>query len=196
MVTEARRRNEIRVVAVNDAYRLLPNADILYACDAAWWRQHSGCPGFAGERWSSHNLKAEDDKSEIADRYGVNLVAGDHKQTFSHDPGLIHYGSNSGFQGINVAILKGADPVILVGFNMSGGTHFFGRHPPGLLQNSDFSRFVPNFEYAARHLRGVTVINATPGSALKCFPMMDLPDALSHSPSDRSSDNLAVADLA
>jgi hypothetical protein len=31
-------------IAVNDAYRLFPWADILYASDGAW---------FAGERWSS-----------------------------------------------------------------------------------------------------------------------------------------------
>ena len=33
-----------RVIVVNDAYRLLPRADILYACDARWWELHEGAP--------------------------------------------------------------------------------------------------------------------------------------------------------
>src|SRR5512139_1237105 len=38
------------VVAVNDAYRLFPDADVLYACDPKWWDVHKGVRKFAGER--------------------------------------------------------------------------------------------------------------------------------------------------
>jgi len=39
---------KIRVIAVNDAYRLAPWADILYACEARWWFWHKGVLGFKG----------------------------------------------------------------------------------------------------------------------------------------------------
>lgn len=176
------------VLAVNDAYRLFPAAAVLYACDEKWWDAHSGCPDFLGEKWSSHGSAPRDgkeghnDKLGCAERYGLNLVQGYDREGFSLDPACIHYGSNSGFQAINLAILFGALRILLVGFDMSarGKSHFFGEHPEGLIRNSNYERFVPQFERAARRLPSdIEIINCTPGSALRCFPMMDLEDALS-----------------
>jgi hypothetical protein len=106
------------IVAVNDAYRLLPFAQVLYACDATWWNAHQGCPGFAGEKWSSHGAVGRvrhNDKSATALRHRLNLIEGQDGEGFSFDPGLIHYGSNSGFQAVNLALLMGATRIILVG---------------------------------------------------------------------------------
>lgn len=175
-----------RLIAINDAYKLIPFADVLYACDAAWWDVHQGANGFRGERWSSHGKPGHDDKRACADRWGLNIVGGAEREGFSADHRLIHYGSNSGFQGINLAILFGARRIILVGFNMQApkGTpvHFFGDHPKGLYNNRDYDRFIPAFDEAAKSLPpGVEIINCTPGSALRCFPMADLKDALTAS---------------
>jgi hypothetical protein len=170
------------IVAVNDSHRILPHAEILYACDAKWWDVHSGCPDFAGEKWSCHGSASHNDKMATAHRYGLNLVRGEDGEGFSLDPSKIHYGSNSGFQAINLAILFGAKRILLVGFDMSSRTksHFFGDHPAGLIRCNDYERFIPQFERAARRLPpDIEVINCTPGSALRCFPMMDIQDALS-----------------
>ncbi|MPZ58445.1 MAG: hypothetical protein GEU91_18520 [Rhizobiales bacterium] len=170
-----------RVVAVNDAYRLLPFADVLYACDTKWWDVHAGCSGFAGERWSCHGDAVHNDKRLAAERYGLMLVRGRDAEGFSLDPSRIHYGSNSGFQAINLAILFGAKRIVLVGFDMrvNGTRHFFGDHPSPLLNSSDYVKWVPIFARAARMLPPeIEIINATPGSALTCFPMMDLADGL------------------
>jgi hypothetical protein len=175
-----------RVIAVNDAYRLLPFADILYACDAAWWGVHRGAPVFSGERWSCHGSRAHNDKLACADRYALNLVQGDSREGFSFDPARIHYGSNSGFQAINLGIHFGSGlsrrRILLVGFDMhapGGRAHFFGDHPPGLAQDKNYGRFLSAFERAAKALPpGLKIINCTPGSALRCFPMADLNDAL------------------
>jgi hypothetical protein len=169
------------IIAVNDAYRVIPSAHVLYACDAKWWEVHEGCPGFAGEKWSSHG--ETNDKRSCAEKFGLKLVEGKHADTFGID--RVHYGSNSGFQAVNLAMLFGFTRIILTGFDMHNraGRHFFGDHPKGLLNNDRYESFVPAFEYAAKHLpAGIEVINATPGSAITCFPMMDLPDALSASP--------------
>jgi hypothetical protein len=41
---------------------------------------------------------------------------------------------------------------------------------------------VPVFRNAARHLEGVEIVNATPGSALDCWPVMTIEDALAEWP--------------
>jgi hypothetical protein len=166
-------------VVVNDAWRLLPWADVLFATDTAWWHFHRGVPAFQGEKWSSHGTG--NDKLDVAMAYGVKCVAGKHGAEFLTEPGRICYGSNSGFQAINLAIQFGAARIVLVGFNMQrvgGAMHFFGDHPRGL-RNADPIRFRTYFHQAARKMpAGVTIINATPDSALDCFPKMSLADAL------------------
>lgn len=173
------------VLAVGDAWRLLPRADILYGCDAAWWRHHQGVPDFAGERWSSHGGATQDDKREVAARFGLNLVSGAPGDGFSTDPATIHYGSNSGFQAVNLAghLLGWKGRILLVGFDMrrvGGRAHFFGEHPKGLRATRTYKSFIDAFRRAAKALPpGVEIVNCTPGSALDCFPVMELADALS-----------------
>jgi len=167
------------VIAVQDAYRLLPEADILYGCDAKWWNHHRGCPDFRGEKWSSHNHKDHaDDKRVVAELFNINLINGKAGAGFSTDPKLIHYGDNSGFQAINLAIVCGANHIVLVGYDMrhvDGKAHFFGDHPQGLFQRKEYDSFVKKF---APPPEGVTIINATPGSALNAYPIMTLEKAL------------------
>jgi hypothetical protein len=168
-----------RVVAVNDAYKLFPFADVLYACDAKWWDVHKGCPGFLGERWSSHEKGGSNDKREAGAKYGLKLVAGRSGETFRTD-GAIAYGSNSGFQAVNLAILFGASRIVLVGFDMrevGGRRHFFGEHPRPLRSGGCFQSWAAKFASAAKCLpAGVQVVNATPGSAVKAFPFVKLDD--------------------
>jgi hypothetical protein len=167
------------ILAVSDAYRLLPFADVLYSCDERWWTVHKGCPDFAGEKWSSHGGAKKNDKISASQKYGLNLVAGQDKEGFSPDPGIIHYGSNSGFQAVNLALLMGARQIVLVGFDMKG-SHFFGKHPAPLRNTSNYVNFIAAFKRAAKTLPAdVEIINATPGSALTCFKRQTLDDALS-----------------
>lgn len=175
------------LVAVNDAYRLMPFADALYACDRKWWLKHK--PQFSGEMWTSHEPHSLNDKSDLQID-GLNYVAGTHGIGFSLNPSVLHYGSNSGFQAINLAILKGCRFIVLVGFDMCrrDKAHFFGDHPEGFYTNSDrdFRAYIPEFEMAAKRMPAdLTIINATPGSALSCFPMMSLKDAVDRGESER-----------
>lgn len=169
------------IIAVNDAYKLLPDAPVLYACDNAWWRVHKGCPDFKGEKWSTHNPKGND-KLQVAKLYGLRLIAGRRGPGFSSDPSVIYYGDNSGFQAVNLAIHFGAKRIVLVGFDMrqvGSQQHFFGSHPHPLRRSSSYSVFVKAFHNASAAVpNGAKIINATPGSALKSFPFMSLQEAL------------------
>jgi hypothetical protein len=181
-----------RVIAVNDAYRLLPYADILYACDETWWKVHiDGVQkGFHGERWTTHEGQRRGEsnwKGDMPAEWSVNLVAGKAASTFSADPSVIHYGSNSGFQAVNLALLKGATQVVLVGFDMrvvAGQRHFFGDHPEPLHNRADYNSFIAPFEIASRKCTW-PIVNATPGSALRCFPPVDLDAAIAAWSDDR-----------
>lgn len=173
------------VIAVNDAYKLFPDAMALYACDADWWRVHDGCPEFRGEKWSSHTVEENgrhNNKLETARRYDLRLIEGRDRDGFSFEPNVIHYGSNSGFQAINLALQFGARRVVLVGFDMrlvDGVRHFFGDHPALLRNGGSYANFIRAFRAAAATLPdNIEIVNATPGSGLKCFPMMELKDAI------------------
>jgi hypothetical protein len=180
-----------RVLAVNDAYKLIPWAEVLYACDAGWIDAHKGAPDFQGQRWTSHGMRPLNDKRRIAGRYDLHIIGGEDGEGFSLDPRCIHYGGNSGFQAVNLALLFGANPVILVGFDMQrvdGRDHFFGNHPPGLIAPGPFGQWIENFRRAAALLPPeIRVLNATPNSALDAFPMVDLERVLQE-PRDANSD--------
>lgn len=171
------------VIAVNDAYRLFPYARALYAADAQWWQLHDGCPTFAGEKWITVNPNCATLNIPAAKRYGLQVIDSErHKPGFCFESGQIHLGGNSGFQAVNLAFQKGAKTAVLVGFDMQG-SHFFGDHPPMARRQpksaKGFPRWIRQFSLARDMLPpGISIINATPNSALTCFPMMDLDEAL------------------
>ena len=170
------------VLVIKQAYRLVPWAEVMYGCDAKFWQREAGCPDYKGERWSSHD-NSSNQKLASARDYGVKLCNGKAGTRFSLDPNAIHYGSNSGFQAINLTILFGATYIVLVGFDMKlvNGQRYFDPPHPTQRSTPGYDKFAPVFELAARHLPPtIKIVNATPGSALKAFPMMELDNALAH----------------
>jgi hypothetical protein len=160
---------------------MIPDADVLYGCDERWWDSQAGCMDFGGEKFSTHDKEStSNDKAQAAEKYDITLVKGSPDAGFSLDPGVIHYGDNSGFQALNLAVLFGSPYIVLVGYDMrhvGGKSHFFGDHPTGLFQRNEYQSFARKFDKAPPP-EGVQIINATPGSALTCYPMMALEEAL------------------
>ena len=159
----------------------MPWADVLYGCEPRWWNAHKNCDGFEGVKWSTHDKNTtSNDKIALAEQYGINLVRGTVAKGFSTDPGVIHYGDNSGFQTLNLAVLLGSPYIVLVGFDMrhiAGKSHFFGDHPADLFQRKEYESFRIHFNRASPP-DGVQIINATPDSGLKCYPMMELEESI------------------
>lgn len=155
-------------IAVADAWEWAPWSEILYACDGRWWDWHRArWPSFAGRKITQDH--------DAAQKYGIEHIQSKPLPGFSFTPGIIHQGSNSGFQALNLAILMGARVIYLLGYDMraiDGRTHCFGKHPGELQQESAFSHFVRAFHRAAPDLRkkGIQVFNCSKQSALKCFP--------------------------
>lgn len=162
---------------INTSFRLAPWADVLYACDLAWWDQHYAevRDGFKGELWTQ--------TKEAAVRHGINRVEGRTGRGLCREPGVIHQGGNSGYQAIGLAVLQGARRVVLLGYDMQrtgGRSHWHGDHPGGLRNSSPFTSWLQKFGELAADLAadGVEVINATRETALKCFRRARLEDVL------------------
>jgi hypothetical protein len=155
------RVRHLRVVAVSNAYTLAPWAEALVAQDRAWWRAHPDALEFAGRKFSCMPLSAEVEEVPKC--------------------GLIRSGTNSGLLGIEVARRLGAAKVLLLGFDLHG-SHFFGRHVGEKLKNTEddkrpgggYARMQRQFHEWAQGHKGLQVINCTPGSALRAFPMRSL----------------------
>ena len=167
-------RGRAPLYAVNDVYKLAPWAKVFYACDAEWWdAHHEGIENLAGEKWTINKAAAE--------KYKLNFIPGLPAKKFSNSPGYIATGGNSGFQALNLAVLHGAQRVILLGYDMQlapdGKRHFFGNHPGGMNRNSRYQDWIKNFRRAKPYIK-IEVINCTRETALDCFPKTKLKDAL------------------
>ena len=162
-------RGRARVIAVSDAWRLAPWADVLYSCDAKWWHHHRNAQKFAG-------LKVG--LTDCITFPAVRLMRHRLRDGFDADPGYLATGANSGYQAVHLAAHFGASRIVLLGFDMreTQRSHFFGDHPPGLKRESPYATWIERFRTLAAPLRGrgVEVINCTPGSALDAFPAGEL----------------------
>lgn len=158
----------IRVIAVNCTHELAPLADLLYAADASWWNvHHAATKRFIG-------LKACAEETHFDD---VLRIKDSGKEGFDPDPAAIRGGGNSGYAAIHLAAHLGCRKIVLCGFDMRGG-NWHGKHKQPLRTRGEgrYAQWIPRFSTLAPELakRGIEVINATPGSALKCFPQMEL----------------------
>lgn len=178
----------VRVIAINDAYRLAPWADVLYFCDDKWWQWHHE----KLREWGGLIVRLQGGKHDFGDRR-IKVIRNYGRQGHNKAPeGLcklrdgVFHGQNSGFQAIGLAVHLGAKRIVLLGYDMHAPhvnghtkTHWFGDHPGGTSpkvyeqMRQDFPLLV-----APLKARGVEVLNATPGSKLDTFPRKPLAEAL------------------
>lgn len=146
-----------KVAAVSDSWRLAPWADILVSSDAAWWDAHPEALSFPRQKYGA--------MPAFRHIEGVERVAGG--------------GLNSGLLAVMVAVSLGAKKVLLLGIDLhSPGQHWFGRHPLPL-KSSTKNRFETFKKQFARYRPdGVEIVNCTSGSALQCYPMQSVEEAL------------------
>jgi len=96
----------------------------------------------------------------------------------------IGHGNNSGYGALNLAVCLGANPIYLLGFDMSYvredptdvmkiRTHWHEGHPQPHRPDT-VAKFVEYFRLPAVRTRelGIDVINLNPRSRLNCFPKM------------------------
>lgn len=173
-------RGRAKVVAIKKNVELIPWADVVYGCDAAWWLHKRGLVDYKGLKvaWHKHACARFPDIKKIEiDESQEKLHPNARKYRMVFDrPGVLGGGGNSGYQAVNLAAQFGAKKIILVGFDMQerGGVHWYGRNHWEKAGNPDsdcFRRWRAAFNVAAHDLeeQGVHVINVSPVSALTCF---------------------------
>ena len=159
----------------NDAFRIVPYLDVSYACDPPWI-QHA----VKHYDWLGHpSVKWTQDK-DMAPKYGLNWINGTSAPGLSTNRTLIHFGSNSGYQVLNLALLYGCQRFVLVGYNMNahgGAKHFFGEHPQPMARGTSFPTFIQHFATIGPPWRE-RIINCTEHSSLDCFVKADLKETL------------------
>lgn len=190
-----RSRDGCRVIVINDNYTICPWADALYFADFRWWEHHRDKPFFRD--FHGRKISIENGAGRFAQDCTVlkNMSqVGGTMGKLSTDPEGIFTGANSGYQAINVAVLYGARRIILLGYDMKAkempidepgksgvrlSHHWFGEHPWPADAHS-YVYFREEFKRMATtaKLNGIEILNATPNSALECFPMVALDEVI------------------
>lgn len=155
-------------IVTNTTFRMCPWADVLFAFDGKWWKHHLAevKASFRGARigWAPGVAS-----------YGVPSLHGE-RAWFTH----FH---NSGASAASLAIVGGAERVILLGYDCQrtgGRVHWHGDHPAGLGNAASMRNWPTHFKGLSRYAasRGVPVLNASRETALTFFPRMPLEQAL------------------
>lgn len=170
-------------IPTNNRPAMAPWADVLYAADYSWWYHNKEAVlAFQGRRAA---IDTQNDRWCWELLEAVSFLRHGGVDGFDERPDYIRSGGNSGYQGVHLAISLGARRVILCGFDMhaKNGEHWFGSHHWKRNFASRYDMFLNRFKQGApAFMKRAEIVNATPGSALKCFPMQSLEDALNGVP--------------
>jgi hypothetical protein len=164
------------VIGVNDAFKLGDWVDICWWGDCRWgvWN-HDALQEFGGLSVSCTRCNCQHpDTLQVRRREGFGI------STCSSE---VFWNRSSGASAINLAYHLGAARIVLLGFDMTmrDGNHNWHSnhrsHPrPSIYQE----RFLPPFEKIAEDAKRLKleILNASPGSELKVFPMVKLEEVV------------------
>lgn len=172
------------VIAINDAVRLAPWAQVLYSSDSLWWDRYKGMPKFQGLRFkvSPSPFRVENKKQPGKEHLiGVNTLRNAGEPGISFEADTVCTGKNSGHAAVNLAVHLGAKRILLLGYDMGphkGRHHFYDKDP--VQHNSPYQMFRKYMATAVQPLKdaGIEVLNCTRQTNLECFPLVKLEDAL------------------
>lgn len=165
-----------RTIVVNLAYKLLPQADILYAADSGFWLNYRDAHAFTGLKVAA----SAHAQLHCRSLHVVDVVYDNRGRRVEHlQEGplgcLGSGGGNGGFQAFNLALqlIRWRGTVLLAGLDYRGN-HWHKDHPAALRNPSvhQLKRWRERFESQAAMLRNhdVRVINLSQQSSLKAFP--------------------------
>jgi hypothetical protein len=166
-------RDSSRIIVINSSYMAFPHAAFIVFADMRWW---------------CHHIKhLKDFKGKIvscsASASGPNLVIMTRKTTLglADDPGTLMVKNTTLTAAINLAVHLGVAKIVLLGIDQNhaadGKTHHHAPHPWPNMANS-FKRQQSDLPRVAEDLKtkGIECVNASPGSALALWPIVNLQD--------------------
>lgn len=176
------------VVAINDAIRLCPWADVFYSGAREWWTPESVAMrdrlGFAGLsiRLAWNEGTGWNQMRKGVTPAGVIVVGNTGDDGLETRPDAVRTYKNSGGAAINVAVHLGASKIVLLGYDMQvdkAGRHHFCDAGP-IRHHSPYVNFRSLLATMVNPLRalGVEVVNCSRTTALTCFTRKPLEDVL------------------
>lgn len=197
LVRIAQWHNNVKVFTINNVYQVYRHTDVHLSCDGPWWRWY----------WPKDEKLRELDclkytwYPEIAEEYGIQYIKAIAKDGLSTDPGVVHINHGSGPMMVNLAYHFGIRRMILIGHDMrfapdydaknrnpgSIPRHYFGEYPKPLQHwpsvrvrkgHGALDGLIDTYKKMPIKNLGIEILNATPGSALDMFPMVELKDVL------------------
>lgn len=151
------RSEDVKVLAVNDAIKFYPGADAIFSLDNRWIKKNkaflrtTALPVYLAvplETWPECFID------------GAHYFQWSHADGLSDNPLALCVGGNSGYAVINLAYLRGAREVHLVGFDLDP------------VDEEQYIYWALAFHTMAPQLdaKGVKVLNHNPGSFITAFP--------------------------
>lgn len=172
----------------NNVWQIAPDLEVLYGCNLAWWDHYwsEELAKYPAQKWTTN--------CEAAGRYGLHWIFERNEKGLSDDPTIVHHGHGSGYTLLNLVYLMGAARIVLLGYDLkyapdydgkakragSQPRHYFGEYPKELqhwpsvqVRNGVHVELLDLYRSVAEQGL-VEIYNATPGSAIDCFPAMEL----------------------
>ena len=161
-----------RVIAVNEAIKHYPAADLLYFWDDPWFRANEALV------LARHGLTATGSRAAAMQEPRLCYIQLDARAPLQRSAQAVRKGRSSGHTAVALAVACGAARAVLLGYDMrpvDGRSHF---HDSYAMRDPDrmSGEWLPAFDgWCSGALAvGCEIVNATPGSALTEFPMVDL----------------------
>lgn len=192
MVAEAKRdsNGSIGVIAVNDNWKwkdLTDDsfiADHIYAGDPEFWQMYLRQMEREGANDIPKWIPINEAFAKKNVQYNIRALKCAHEKGLGKDT-ILHCGSHSGYQAINLAFMFGAKKIIMLGYDMKTGpqgkVHWFGNHPNGLRNTPNkYSGWIARYTQLASDLKdeGVDVVNCSPVTGIECIRKGSLADEL------------------
>ena len=177
----------LKTFGANRAFEF--DLDVIHGCNYQFWNHYwPQIKDYRCDKWTT--------RPELKDKYqGLNYIREEWIDGLSTDKSYIAAHHGTGPQCINLALHYGAKVMLLIGWDMrfpgkidnrryTEPRHFFGEdaltelHWPKTDLNGDLGGLIREMETIHPEDYGIEIINCTPNSAMTCFPMMDLDEAL------------------
>ena len=162
------------VIVINSSYQAFPAAQFLVFADVRWWLDHrQALKNFKGKIISTHSAA-----SGLANLYHMQRKA---MPGLAEDPGQLMVSKTTLTGAINLAVHHAACKIVLLGIDQrnapDGRTHHHAPHQWKQMANC-FKRQQLDLPRIAEDLRArnIECVNASPGSALTLWPVVNLED--------------------
>lgn len=172
-----------RKVVANGGYKRFPWATALMCSDRHWLAANADLSGFKG----AEIIVTQPDSVARRDYRMVFLRRAFIERRPNTDPfedaGLLVEGHNSTSTNISMAVIRGAARIVLLGIDLAPGPN--GRRRIYDESTEDLARAKVRYDKQVAHLKiqstyvkkhGVEVLNASPRSALSCYPFVQWGD--------------------